>query len=123
MTSMTAGDTARRLGMNRLSAVLLPMVLSASGVLRAAQPSPAHPAPSPAGAKPAGSSTGARKTMPASTDASATAARPSYLVLPPENRSDNRTLYWLGEALADGMEKALSASGVDVATRDERRDI
>ena len=53
----------------------------------------------------------------------ASAALPSYLVLPPENVSENRALYWLGEALGESMERALTAAGADIATRDERRGI
>src|SRR5262249_60210563 len=64
-----------------------------------------------------------RKPAPPPAEPTIDPARSSYLVLPPENRSEDRALYWLGEALAEAMEKTLQASGVDIATREERRDI
>jgi len=47
----------------------------------------------------------------------------SYLIVPPENLSENRELYWLGEALLEGMERYMSWAGAEVATREERRSI
>ena len=47
----------------------------------------------------------------------------SYLVVPPENRSENRNLYWLGEALAEAMEQYLTWGGLDVASREDRRGV
>jgi tetratricopeptide (TPR) repeat protein len=67
--------------------------------------------------------TPAVSAVPSGRDAAASDHPRSYLVVPPENRSEDRTLYWLGEALSEAMERSLDWAGVEVATRDERRDL
>ena len=109
-------DAVRALSLAVASLALLSAPASAGAAHPADSSSPKVSGQAPAGAKGAGAP--AAPTSPANRSASK-----GIFVFPFENLSEDRSLYWIGEAIADGLLREIVRNGGEVLDRLDRLDV